>query len=429
MKKTRIVLAGLMLIVLAVGVGVQAQQKRFDWQRFKGSSINVLILKSIASDLLEKNLPEFETLTGIKVNLQVLPEQQARQKIAIDFASGGPTVDVFDTSLHVERTRFWRAGWYEPLNTRMTSDLLSPDYQYSDFLGAALNMTKAPDGTIIGLPTALDVQVLYYRKDLFAAKGLKPPKTVEELEAVAKALHDPANNVYGYAARGLKNAYAYTFAFPLQYFKASWIDKSGKASVNTPAATKALEWYARMLRTYAPQGVVGFNWPEVIGAFAQGQLAMVNDGVGFAAQVEDPARSKVVGKVGYAVLPGNLAPTTGNAISISSRAKNKDAAFYFLQWYSSRAYDLKKIAAGLTSPRASAWEKSPTKPLETIPWARTYFDALAVGKPAFPLIAAVTELRDIVGIAIVKSIQGENAKSALEAANSELQTVLSQTEK
>jgi multiple sugar transport system substrate-binding protein len=175
MKKTRIVLAGLMLIVLAVGVGVQAQQKRFDWQRFKGSSINVLILKSIASDLLEKNLPEFETLTGIKVNLQVLPEQQARQKIAIDFASGGPTVDVFDTSLHVERTRFWRAGWYEPLNTRMTSDLLSPDYQYSDFLGAALNMTKAPDGTIIGLPTALDVQVLYYRKDLFAAKGLKPP--------------------------------------------------------------------------------------------------------------------------------------------------------------------------------------------------------------------------------------------------------------
>jgi multiple sugar transport system substrate-binding protein len=128
-------------------------------------------------------------------------------------------------------------------------------------------------------------------------------------------------------------------------------------------------------------------------------------------------------------VPGNRAPATYNALAMSSRATNKDAAYLFMQWATSRALDVGLVENGITSPRQSSWQRARNKPLETIPWAKTYFDALKVAKPAFPEISAVTELRDIVGIAIVQALQGGNVKEAAQNANAQLQTVLSATEK
>jgi multiple sugar transport system substrate-binding protein len=52
----------------------------FNWQRFKGSKIYVLFTKHPWNDTVQRLLPEFETLTGIKVDFSDLPEIQARQK-------------------------------------------------------------------------------------------------------------------------------------------------------------------------------------------------------------------------------------------------------------------------------------------------------------------------------------------------------------
>ena len=84
-----------------------------------------------------------------------------------------------------------------------------------------------------------------------------------------------------------------------------------------------MELYARLLRQYGPPGVVNFNWYECSAAFMQGQVAIYMDGVNFASQFEDAAKSKVVGKVGYAVLPsgpgGHFSPIyiTGMAVSLA----------------------------------------------------------------------------------------------------------------
>ena len=411
----------LLAVSLALVTGAQAQS--FNWKAQSGKSITVSVVKSPWSDILQDKLPEFEKLSGIQVSLSVLPEQQARQKLAIDFASGGRTVDVFDSSLTVEKTRFSQAGWYEPLNKYMVAGKMDPTYSFSDFFTSARNAVKTKDGTIIGLPWKADVQVLYYRKDLFAQAGLKAPTTLAELEAAAAKLNVPGK-MYGYAARGLKNANAYTFTFPLQAFKGRWVDAEGDAAVNNTQAVKALDWYAGMLKKYAPPSVVSYNWSEVLGLFQQDQLAMFNDGIGFAVQVEDKASSKVAGKVGYAVLPGKLAPATFNALAISSRAANKDAAFLFMQWATNKAFDKYLVENGVTSPRQSSWQLATNKPLESIPWAKTYFDALKVAKPAFPEVAPIQEMRDIVGIAIVQALQGNNAKTALDQAQKDFQTAL-----
>ena len=61
--------------------------------------------------------------------------------------------------------------------------------------------------------------------------------------------------------------------------------------------------YQRLLTKTAPPGVAGFNWKESMALFTQGRAAMWLDGIGLAPPLEDPNASRVVGKVGYGVMP------------------------------------------------------------------------------------------------------------------------------
>src|SRR3982750_3517033 len=81
--------------------GATSASGGFDWQRFKGQTITALHVQNSRTDILVKNQPEFEALTGIKVNSDVLPEQQQRQKLLIEFSSGNPSFDVTTLSWHV----------------------------------------------------------------------------------------------------------------------------------------------------------------------------------------------------------------------------------------------------------------------------------------------------------------------------------------
>ena len=69
-------------------------QAAFDWKRYKGEPIEVLLVKSPRGDLLTKYHKEFEDLTGISVGSEMIPEQQQRQKAVIEFNSGNPSFDV-----------------------------------------------------------------------------------------------------------------------------------------------------------------------------------------------------------------------------------------------------------------------------------------------------------------------------------------------
>ena len=84
----------------------------FSWQRFKGSKIFIQVAKNPWSETMQKMLPDFEKQTGIKVEFAELPELQARQKLTVEFTAGSGGIDVWTTSMHVEKRRFWKSGWY-----------------------------------------------------------------------------------------------------------------------------------------------------------------------------------------------------------------------------------------------------------------------------------------------------------------------------
>ncbi len=407
----------------------------FSWQRFKGSKIFIQFTKNPWSETMEKLLPDFEKQTGIKAEFADLPEIQARQKLTVEFTAGSGGIDVWYTSMHVEKRRFWRSGWYYDVSKFLKDPTMTaPDYDWNDMAAGAKSIATQSDGSISGLPAFIDPWIMFYRKDLFAQKGLKPPKTLAEMEELAQKFHD-APKFYGFVARGLKNANAPAWDWVLFSMGGNFQTKDGKASLTTPEAVKAMDYYAGMLKRFAPPGVVNFNWYECSSAFMQDQVAQYFDGVNFASQFEDKEKSKVAGKVGYAVLPagpgGHFSPIFGNAVAISSQSKNQGPAYFFAQWATSKPSAVKELLDGTGSARMSVWNDPQIKAQPKMPadWYQAYQDALKNGRLGLPEIVGVTEYRDIIGVAIQKAIEGAKSDEVLAVAQKEFQEVLDKTEK
>src|SRR5205814_10658785 len=96
--------------------------------------------------------------------------------------------------------------------------------------------------------------------------------------------------------------------------------------------------YRTLLAKYGQQGVAGYNWNESQSHFLQDKAAMWLDGIGFAQPLEDPTKSRIVGKVGYGVMPAGpkqrVPARFGDGQGISTYRKKKGQAGFYLQWAS-----------------------------------------------------------------------------------------------
>ena len=307
-KRRRLLQAGVGAATLGVLPGAAQlaanAQGAFDWKKFKGEKIEIFLVKSPRGDLLTKYHKEFEDLTGITVNSEMIPEQQQRQKAVIEFNSGNTSFDVIAISYHVQKRLFGKNKWLEDIRPMMADkSLADPNLDFADFAKGGLTYATQADGRIDSLPLNLDPWVVYYNKELFAAKNIAYPKTFAEMVDAAARLNDPSKGVCGFVARGLKNANVPVWSSFLLGNGGAFVDAQGKLMTETPEAIDAGKMYQTLLAKSGPQGVAGFNWNEAQSLFLQGKAAMWLDGIGFAQPLEDPTKSRIVGKVGYGVMP------------------------------------------------------------------------------------------------------------------------------
>src|SRR5258708_738034 len=164
----------------AVGLAPEAfAQSGFDWKRFKGEHLEVSLTLGPRGELLQKNRKEFEELTGITVGDEQVPEQQL-------YGRGKWLVDVRD---YIKDPK-----------------LTNPDFDFADYAKGAMDYATQKDGRLDTLPLNLDYFVIYWNKELFAAKGVSYPKSFPEIIEAAAKLNDPKAGVAGWLMRGLKNA-------------------------------------------------------------------------------------------------------------------------------------------------------------------------------------------------------------------------------
>ena len=389
-------------------------QSGFDWQQFAGEHIEVLHSKSPRGDLMMNYEPEFMELTGIDVGSEQVPEQQQRQKQVIEFTSGATSFDVTDVSWHVQKRLFGKGKWLEDLRPYLADAALTPpDFDFDDFSNAGITYATQADGRIDTLPAFIDYWIVYWNKELFDAKSIAYPTTYEELLAAARALHDPANGVYGWVSRGLKNANTPVWTSLLLGWDMASVTDQGELQTTTEEAIQAAELYTELNAQYAPPGVSGFNWYECQSNFMQGNVAMWFDGIGFAPPLEDPTKSRVVGKVGYGVTPAGPrarhAGMFGTGLGVSAFSDHKGAAYLYSVWATGKENQARLLANGAGSPaRASAYQDAAALASLTVPmeWVDALIESGKIGRPGLPVIIPVTEFRDIFGVALTNMING-----------------------
>src|SRR5919107_1757859 len=320
-------------------------------KKYAGQKIGVNLIKSPRGDTLQKYEKEFTDLTGIQVSSEQAPEQQQRQKAVIELNSGSPSFDVIHLSYHVQKRQFEKAGWLADLGAFMKNpDLTDASLTESDFAQAGLLYAKNPQGQMLSLPFSVDYWMVYWNKELFAKKGLSYPQTFDEMVKVAEALTDPKEGTYGFVARGLKNANVPVWTSFLLGYGVDPVDANGNLKTDSPEAIEAARLYQQLLTKTSPQGVAGFNSSECQSAFLQGKIGMWLDGVGFAPPLEDPKRSRVVGRVGYGVMPkgpvAHASATFGDGIGVAEASANKEAGYLYCQWAVSKIMGARLLQAG-----------------------------------------------------------------------------------
>src|SRR3954468_8996433 len=316
---------------------------KIDWRQAAGESITIAVIPASYFDNLIALQPQFEALTGITLRFEKIPPAQIRQKSVIDLTSKTGTY-----ATHAADPMYYALyaanKWVDPLDTYLRdSSLTDAAWFRADDIVPAWRSANSLDGKLLGMPYDGEVTLQVLRKDLYDAKTLKPAETLEQFVANAAALHAPNDRIWGTALRGVagagQNVYIYSSLF--REFGGDWM-KGGKITVNGPEAEAALAWYVDLMKRFAPAAAQNWNWPDIADAFSQGTLASYVDAHSSASVVNNPEKSKVIGKVAYARWPkgpsGKRVTSIWNwgfPINAALPEKRKKATWLFIQWAAS----------------------------------------------------------------------------------------------
>jgi multiple sugar transport system substrate-binding protein len=425
----------LMGALLCMGMVSAAVAGSVDWKQCQGTEIRFLMNKHPFTTSIEPKVAEFEKMTGIKVNMEVFPEDQFRNKRMIELNAGG-TVDGYMIMPGQAKLHYWKAGWLKPLDAYIADPTLTEaDWDVKDFFAGPMKGSSM-DGQQIGIVINAESSLLSYRKDLFERFKVKVPDTMQELEEAAKFFTGKevdGKKMVGITLRGKGAAATSQWVGFLYSFGGSWTNAEGKSNLASPESIAAFKFYGDLLRNYGPQGGTMLHWSESTSIFMEGKAAMIFDANVFKSLYENPKESKVAGKVGYTTIPAGPAgkvPHVSNwslAISGTSTPERQKAAWLFVQWATNKENVLGALMAGVPAGRASAWNSPDYKSKDATPdWTAGSLESFEIGQPHWnPPVLNVPEIRDITGLVIVDAIEGKDvaasAKKAAEEMNKKME--------
>ena len=401
--------------------------------QFSGTTIKVVSEETPPSRAIINLMPtNFEEVTGITVEWEVVPLDQVLAKVSQDAASqlGNNDIYYFDQAW-VGRFINDTADPRELLESK--PDLAMPNYNIDDFLPPLVKHIASYDGKMIGLPCDVPIFMYFYRQDIYDTMGLKPATTMAEYLAHAQAINTEmaAAGTYGTVGQMKSGHYA------LECDMTAWVwshggsvfTADGLCSLNDEQALLGLNYMLELQKTM-PAAVTTYDWGGQFTAIQQGQGGQVitwgEDFPGW-----DGPDSAVSGMMQPAPLPANVAlrPAAeagfeetpelghqgGSTYCLSKYSKQADAAWVFLQWAtSSNTQTLASVIGGGASPmRQSTFDDPRVKAMEKVGGAGTtrHFPAMLevintrMGTephlPQWPLIAT-----DIIAVELGKLTTG-----------------------
>jgi ABC-type glycerol-3-phosphate transport system substrate-binding protein len=300
------------------------------------------------------------------------------------------------------------------------------------------------EGKQWGLPGSNGSIVFFYNKEIFARVGLSaPPKNVEELEKYCQIIFEKTGKA-AFALPAMRDSgiIVYPWIFIWKMFapkwydsvRGQWFDEKWQPQLANKEAIDAVRLWAKILRSYGPKGIAAYGYNECVLDFEQGNLAMYMHGPLWSSEFEDPTKSKVAGKVGYAIIESRAGDDKyipcvpwGYIMSASVSTSRKEAAWKFMNWATSYKISLELGKMGhventsLKAMQSPDFEKKVGGEL-----AAALRKASLVMDPAYkPLIPQQGEINDLVAIQLSKVLsQQATPEEAMKEANEKILAIM-----
>ena len=160
------------------------------------------------------------------------------------------------------------------------------------------------------MPHTLNAMMFFYRKDLFEAAGKAPPKTIAEYRDLAKSFNSPMRagtiSCLKPVDAAINEAHWYINALG-----DGWFDKDWRPVFNDAKGVQAIEMMKEITR-YAQQGFSAAANDECTIAYQQDTGTMGLQWATRAKAMDDPAKSRVVGKIDWVAPPEGRARIAGD---------------------------------------------------------------------------------------------------------------------
>jgi multiple sugar transport system substrate-binding protein len=355
-------------------------------------------------------------LPGVKVEPNLMPFDKYAELATITLSQGSDAYDMIYVN-PVMILLFAKNGWLEPIDDFWAR--YRAEYKLDDIQESLLERYRY-QGKLYAIPYAGNTMLFFYRADLFKEKGLQPPRTFEEYTKAAERFHGPG---MAGTVMSLKpvDAALNEIHWYFNVMGAQWFDESWKPTFNRPSGVKAIETLKAMSR-FAPRGFTSHANDESTVTFQQGLAAMGIQWSARALPMDDPTRSRVVGKMDWVAPPGGGQPLSLDGYAISRFTKqNKETIFKVIATAGNEAN--MRAAAGLSVPTRKAILNDPelAQKYRFYPALRT---ALPAAKP-FPPLPEMSQVGEIVTRRVLQAVTGEmEIKPALDAAAGEVESLL-----
>lgn len=349
----------------ALGMGLMgsrafAQANVADWKKFAGTNLRMLVVNHWWTDGIKGRIAEFEELTGMKVSLDILSEDNYYQKAAVELSSGTSNYDGLMVG-NLQAGQYIAAGWLAPIGDIIGSNSVIDAgwYNIDDIFGSGRAAGSGGD-KLYALPISTECEVIMYRTDLFEAAGITSINSLDELVSASSELNkDGVAGIVGRGRRGLDSVWTWT-GYLLSNGGDFIID--GKSALASDASKGAADIYLnKLLKATGPQGTANMSWLEASTVFKEGNAAIYTDASGLMSVTLDKENSKITDKVDVLAWPGNGDNAPGPnywfwLFGMPANSRNQDAASLFIAWATSPEVSMAVgRATGSPVARASVW--------------------------------------------------------------------------
>src|SRR5262249_43717223 len=141
-------------------------------------------------------------------------------------------------------------------------------------------------------------------------------------------------------------------------FGAEMLAADGAPAMASEEGVAALRFMLE-LGKYSPPGYAGFNADEVSAHLLQSTAAMSINWPAWISAMDDPAKSKVMGKIEFALMPSEkrkgVAQLGTWLLAVPAASKHRDRAFEFLYWATGRDAMKRAVLHGNPPTRRSVF--------------------------------------------------------------------------